>query len=306
MELRQLKYFKAACELRNFSEAARLLHISQSTLSQQVKQLEDELDVPLFDRVGKRVVPTEAGLAFLPYATKAIHDAENGKQIIRDLKGIETGELRIGVTYSMSPLLIAALGRFSQNYPKIRIEVIFATSEELLERLGGNDLDFVLSFKPEGMPEQADDSHEPFETMPLFTSRLYFVVHQSHPLAALPSITLGRLSRVPLILPGKGFATRKKVEELRHKHHLELTVSVEMNDVHTILHALAGGRWGTILTKAATHGEPNLVQIPILYADKLASRGFLFWPQGSYRKRSAQAFAAILLEIVGGNSPQEA
>ena len=115
MELRQLKYFKAACELRNFSEAARLLHISQSTLSQQVKQLEDELDVPLFDRVGKRVVPTEAGLAFLPYATKAIHDAENGKQIIRDLKGIETGELRIGVTYSMSPLLIAALGRFSQN-----------------------------------------------------------------------------------------------------------------------------------------------------------------------------------------------
>ena len=86
MELRQLKYFKAACELRNFSEAARLLHISQSTLSQQVKQLEDELDVPLFDRVGKRVVPTEAGLAFLPYATKAIHDAENGKQIIRDLK----------------------------------------------------------------------------------------------------------------------------------------------------------------------------------------------------------------------------
>lgn len=64
MELRQLKYFKAACELQNFSEAARALFISQSTLSQQIKQLEDELDVLLFDRIGKRVVPTEAGLAF--------------------------------------------------------------------------------------------------------------------------------------------------------------------------------------------------------------------------------------------------
>lgn len=64
MELRQLKYFKAACELQNFSEAARALYISQSTLSQQIKQLEDELEVLLFDRIGKRIVPTEAGLAF--------------------------------------------------------------------------------------------------------------------------------------------------------------------------------------------------------------------------------------------------
>ena len=92
MELRQLKYFKEACELQNFSEAARVLHISQSTLSQQIKQLEDELDVLLFDRIGKRIVPTEAGLAFLPYAVRAIRDAEKReKQIIRDLKGIETG-----------------------------------------------------------------------------------------------------------------------------------------------------------------------------------------------------------------------
>ena len=117
MELRQLKYFKEACELQNFSEAARVLHISQSTLSQQIKQLEDELDVLLFDRIGKRIVPTEAGLAFLPYAVRAIRDAENGKQIIRDLKGIETGVLHVGVTYSMCPLLIAALGLFS---PQIR------------------------------------------------------------------------------------------------------------------------------------------------------------------------------------------
>lgn len=93
MELRQLRYFKEACELRNFSEAARVLHISQSTLSQQIKQLEEELDVLLFDRIGKRVVPTEAGKAFLPFACKSIKDAEDGCQIIRDLKGVETGTL---------------------------------------------------------------------------------------------------------------------------------------------------------------------------------------------------------------------
>lgn len=270
MELRQLKYFKEACELQNFSEAARVLHISQSTLSQQIKQLEDELDVLLFDRIGKRIVPTEAGLAFLPYAVRAIRDAENGKQIIRDLKGIETGVLHVGVTYSMSPLLIAALGLFSKTYPKIKVNVSFGTSEELLDRLEANQLDFVLSFKPEGVSEH-------METMPLFSSMLRFIVHCSHPLAELSSITLKRLSETPLILPGKGFATRKRIDDLCRKHQLELTVGVEMNDVHTIIHTLREGYWGTILTQAAVRGEENLVQIPILCADKLTSQGFLFW-----------------------------
>lgn len=264
MELRQLKYFKEACERQNFSEAARILHISQSTLSQQIKQLEEELDVLLFDRIGKRIVPTEAGQAFLPYAARAIYDAEDGKQIIRDLKGIETGVLHIGVTYSMSPLLIAALQLFNRAYPKIKVEITFATSEELLKQLDGSGLDFVLSFKPEDL---TDD----FETIPLFSSRLQFIVRSSHPLAGLSSITLKRLSETPLILPERGFATRKKIEELCRKHQLELTVGVEMDDVHTIIHALKSGQWATILTQAAVRGEAGLVQIPILCNDHLTS-----------------------------------
>lgn len=290
MELRQLKYFRAACERQNFSEAARLLHISQSTLSQQIKQLEDELDVLLFDRIGKRIVPTEAGWAFLPYASKAILDAENGKQIIRDLKGVETGTLHIGVTYSMSHLLIAALSLFTKAYPKIKVQVTFATSEELLKLLEDNKLDFVLSFKPEDLSDQ-------FEIVVLFSSRLYFIVHQSHPLADLTSITLKRLSEASLILPEQGFTTRKKVDELCRKHHIELNVILEMNDVHTIIHTLRNGCWGTVLTQAAVRGEADLVQIPILYADKLTSQGCLFWPQGNYRKKSALAFADFLLKI---------
>lgn len=124
MELRQLKYFEKAYEYQNFSEASRLLFISQSTLSQQIKQLEEELDILLFDRIGKRVVPTEAGKAFLPYARKAIQDAESGKQIIKDLKGLETGELHIGATYSLSTLLTDALMVFTQAHPKIKINII--------------------------------------------------------------------------------------------------------------------------------------------------------------------------------------
>ena len=95
-------------------------------------------------------------------------------------------------------------------------------------------MDFVLSFKPEGVSEH-------METMPLFSSMLRFIVHCSHPLAELSSITLKRLSETPLILPGKGFATRKRIDDLCRKHQLELTVGVEMNDVHTIIHTLREG-----------------------------------------------------------------
>ena len=134
MELRQLRYFDKAAELLNFTEAARVLFISQSTLSQQIKQLEDELGVLLFDRVGKHIVLTEAGASFLPYARKTILDSENGKQIILDLQGLQTGVLNIGVTYSLSSLLTKALISFSKKYPQIHVEIMFATSEELVEK----------------------------------------------------------------------------------------------------------------------------------------------------------------------------
>ena len=144
----------SACELQNFSEAARQLHISQSTLSHQIKQLEDELDILLFDRIGKRVIPTEAGNAFLPFARKSIQDAENGRQIIRDLKGIETGILHIGATYSLSPLLISAMKLFAKTYPGIKVLLTLATSAELIDLLKDNSLDFILSFDAEEWPNE--------------------------------------------------------------------------------------------------------------------------------------------------------
>ena len=161
-----------------------------------------------------------------------------------------------------------------------------------MEQLDGSQLDFVLSFRPHGM-------YESFDTVPLFTSRLCFVVHRSHPLAELSSVSLKRIAQTPLILPDKGFATRKKIEEICEKHQLRLNIGVEVNDVHTIVHALRSGLWATILTEAAIRDEAELVPIPILYADRLTSPAFLFWPQGSYRKNSARAFVRHLLSAAG-------
>lgn len=291
MELRQLKYFKEACELQNFSEAARVLHISQSTLSQQIKQLEDELDVLLFDRIGKRIIPTEAGIAFLPFARKAIQDAEDGRQIIRDLKGIETGVLNIGATHSLAPLLVAAVNRFSASYPKVKIAVTIGTSTQMMDSLKDNVFDFVLSF-------ESEECREEYKRLPLFSSRLFLVVHKTHTQAGLSSITLKRLEQLPMILPEQGFATRKRVEAICLRNGLKLNIGVEINDVHTILHTLSGGKWATLMSEAAVRGERDLVCIPILCADETVSKAYLFWPQSIYRKKSALAFADCLRSLV--------
>ena len=144
MELRQLKYFKEACELQNFSEAARVLHISQSTLSQQIKQLEDELDVLLFDRIGKRIVPTEAGLAFLPYAVRAIRDAENGKQIIRDLKGIETGSASCGSDLQHESVIDCSVGIVFQNLSQNKGQYQFCYFRRVVRKIRGKSVGFCV------------------------------------------------------------------------------------------------------------------------------------------------------------------
>ena len=291
MELRQLKYFEKACELKNFSEASRMLHISQSTLSQQIKQLEDELNVLLFDRIGKRIIPTEAGLAFLPFARNSILEAENGKQIIKDLKGIMTGTLNIGVTYSLSHLLTCSITEFKKTYPGIKVIINFGTSKEQIKLLEEKLVDCVLSFEPEEIDEE-------YDKIKLFSSRLYFIVHESSPLAHLSSISLKRLQNIELILPAVGFATRMKTDGICCNNNITLNTVMEINDVQTIINLIRKGNWGTILTKAAIKDEPDLKAIPILSAEILTSLAYLFWPKGSYRKKSAIEFAEFVQKAV--------
>ncbi len=122
MELRQLKYFIRVAECLNFSEAAKESCISQSTLSQQIKQLEQELGSELFLRNSRTVSLTEAGMELLPYARTTIKDADACIERIRDLKDILTGTMNIGVTYSFSPILTETIFSFKPSAPMEGIE----------------------------------------------------------------------------------------------------------------------------------------------------------------------------------------
>lgn len=128
MELTHLRYFVMLASVLNFTEAARRLFITQSTLSQSIRHTEEYLGVQLFERIGKKVYLTDAGSAFLPYAQKAMDEAEKGVQRIRDLQGINTGILKIGVLSGLRTMLIQSLSVFTYRYPDIRLQLHHSSS----------------------------------------------------------------------------------------------------------------------------------------------------------------------------------
>lgn len=288
MELRQLRYFLKAAELLNFTDAAKQLYITQSTLSQQIKQLENELNVLLFDRIGKRVFLTEAGNEFLPFAKQTVGDADWAVQRIQDLQGIRTGSLRIGITYSLSFGLAPIILRFMKEYPNIKLEVFYNTAQELLQMLKDRELDFVLSFSMTVKDEQIEETD-------LYEVPLCAIVHIRHPLAFQKNISLKELKQYSLVLPSRGLSARSALNDLLQTNDLKLDPHLEMNDANILLQLVESSLYVTVLSKTTILGRPELRAIPIKEQQNGMMASVLTM-KGAYQKASAEAFLKLFEE----------
>ncbi|TKG96869.1 LysR family transcriptional regulator [Puteibacter caeruleilacunae] len=288
MELRQLKYFIQVAESLNFTEASKKLFITQSTISQQIKQLEEELNVLLFDRSEKQICLTEAGLEFLPHAVKVIQDAEYGKQRLLDLQNIRTGELTIGVNYSFSGLLKNTVVKFLTLYPNIKLNILYKTVSELIEMVRKREVDFVLSYKPVW-------EERSIESMDLFKTHLSVIVHKNHPLSKSKRISIDEIKQYPLALPSKGLHARSKLDASLYANRTTLHPKIELNEANILLQLVETGDWITILSSSTIFGQKNFKAIP-LAGDSFDMQAALLWIRDSYQKFSAKEFIKIMLE----------
>ncbi|MDV6168482.1 LysR substrate-binding domain-containing protein [Flavobacterium sp. DG1-102-2] len=285
MELRQLKYFVKAAELNNFTEAALALHITQSTLSQQIKQLENELGILLFDRIAKRVRLTEAGSLFLPYAQRTAKDAEDGKNILKDLMDIRTGKLSIGVTYGLTNLLTKAIVSFSALYPDIKLEIGFGTTAELLQKLNEGKVDLMLSYHP------VEESNL-FSSEVLFTSSLALITHNDR-YDAEKGISIKKLQHLPLILPSEGYSIRNYLDAAFTKHKVMPDIKMEVNDINTLLQLVNTGNWYTILMETTLFNYPDLKAIKIT-GEGMNRNATITWLADSYKTKAATVLSEYL------------
>ncbi len=276
----------------HFTEAAAACFVTQSTLSQQIKQLEEELGMLLFDRIGKHVHLTEAGGVFLNHARQIMLDVKKSKQAIFELNNLVIGDLKIGVTSAFSSVLLPALAPFSAKYPGIKIVVEYGTAAELEHKLKQSELDVLLAFH-----EQSDSDDTSLEMEHLFSSRIMMVVSKHHPLAGLKKISLANLARIELCLPSKGFSSRDLLDELFRKANLSPLIKIELNNIHSLLSLVDNGSWATILNEKALITWDNLVAIPIS-GKEYYKQAFILWQKGGYRKKSATLFVDELIKTL--------
>src|SRR5690349_5496512 len=132
IELRHLRYFLAAAEAAHFTNAAKLLPVTQPTLSHQIRQLEDQLGLPLFDRIKKQVRLTAAGELLLPHARRVLRELDEAQSALGELHGLRRGELKVGIVQTVNACVIPEIvGRFSAAHPGIRVLCSELSVEEI-------------------------------------------------------------------------------------------------------------------------------------------------------------------------------
>lgn len=288
MELRQLRYFVKAAEALNFSEAARTLYVTQSTLSQQIKSLEDELGTVLFQRDSHSVSLTESGTRLLPLARRTLLDARSCTDQISDLQDMLTGTLNIGVTYSFNPILTETVKSFMRQYPGIKLNIHYEPMEKLMELLKLREVDFVLAFKP-NYPCENIESHG------LFEDHLSVILRKDHPLAEHKSITLAELEGQRLAIPAKGLQARNAIERYVNVEQSDLNVFLEINEVNILLDIVQHNNLITLLSEATIRDHTMLRAVPLDIPDN-QMQGCVHTLKKVYRKRSAEEFVRLLRE----------
>lgn len=289
MELRQLRYFVKVGELLNFTEAARELFVSQSTLSQQIRSLEDELRCSLLVRDSHSVTLTEEGRYFLSDARKTLQQAQQCVDRIADVQNLDEGELNIGCTHSFGTILCETMLDFTSRHPNIHLNARFKTMEELMGMLQRQEVDFALSYKP----------HELFDNVEshvLFDNKLCVFLSESHPLAAELSgcqISLTRMQALKYAMPTRGMQARNLFEMLIDDKGYAFDIRLEINEVNTITDIVRNSHFATVLSRAAVTAQSGLVCVPIDVSGNNIE-GCFHILRGKYVKKSVKEFIRIL------------
>lgn len=252
MEIYQLRYFVSAAEARNFTVAARRNHVSQPSLSQQIKHLENELGHRLFDRLGKRVELTEAGRTFYERSLRILREVDDATRAVRDEAGSAT--IRLGVIPSVAPYLLSdLLPRLRQNMPGVRLNVFEDFRSYLIEQVLAGKLDAAVITMPPDTPN--------LEIDPLFREPLLAVMPSSHRLAHKDDLDSSDLDGERLVLLGDSSSLALQTQRFFGDQRVNVDISCRCAQVRTVKLLVAAGAGLAILPKMAAgrDGIPGLV-----------------------------------------------
>ena len=288
MEFRQLRYFVKVAELRSFSEASKALFISQSTLSQQIKQLEEELGVELLVRDSRHVSMSDYGEQYLPYAKQVLKDVDTSTERMNDVRQLKIGTLNVGATYTFCPLLADTVRDYMKKYPGIKLKIYCRSMENLMEMLEHGQLDVALSYKPL-------QSYDDIDSHILFNSNLCVIAGKDNPVAKKGRIRLAELENLPLVLPAKGLQARNAFDSLLYGQNFKFDVRLEINDLSMLLDMVSRTNLVTLLSGATIHSNKDFVAISLDHPHS-EMQGSFHLLKGTYCKNATKEFLKMLVE----------
>ena len=223
MEIRQLKAFLAIAEAKTFTAGARRVNVTQAAISMQIRQLEDEVGLPLFTRTPRRVILTEAGEYLLERARKILREHDSALAEIAEVAGAEHGRLRIGSASAMfaTQQLPFIMQKLKQKFPNADLTVSSGTSQRLVDKIMHGEIDMAFISLPVDNPNIATEL--------LFSDEIVAIAHPKHPLANEKFISAATLAGEKLILGERGGNTRRMVDEFFAAANVKPNITMELS-----------------------------------------------------------------------------
>lgn len=287
---RSIRYLMAVAEHHSFTRAAEVLYVSQPTLSQQIKQLEDLLDVQLLDRSGRNVRLTAAGEVYLQHARRALGELDAAKRAIHELHDLSRGSLRLGMTPITDYLATPLLDQFNARYPSITVSTLEMPQNDIETALSEDRVDIGIAF---GSASSSEVFSEEIDTHIMFIETLNLTVGNDHPLARETKPLSGKvLEDEPLVLFHTDYALRRHIDQYCQEHGITPNIVMEATSLSVIIEMVRLGRLATILPDTiacAQHGLNSVTLAPGLPRHTIS----LICRKGAYKSPACQAFGEL-------------
>jgi LysR family cyn operon transcriptional activator len=299
VDLRNLRYFVSVAQQLSFSRAALHLNVSQSALSRQIGALEEELDVRLFDRIGRGIALTPAGEDLLTRSQAILHDVSAMKARAEELAGGTKGVLRLGATpQTIESLLARVLREYRRVAPGVDIALVEDGSGRLLQQVQSGAVHIAIGAYP---------SDGALESRVLFPLGVLAAIPADHPLATRKSIDVTDLANEPILLLHPVFMTRQLFDGACQITHLNPRVIIESGSPHCLL-ALADCGHGIAIipsTVRLSYVRPRIVPL-LLEGRQLGLWISAIWDPRRYLPPIARAFVDVLHDFTRRDYPGKA
>ena len=289
--LRQLRVFSAVARHMSFGKAAEELHLTPPAVSMQIKELEGQVGLPLFDRGGRSVALTVTGEYLLVYVRKILATLKDAEDAVARLSGLQTGRLTIGMVSTAKYFVPRLMARFRAEHPGIEVRLaIGGNREQLVALLQANEVDLAIMGRP---PRELATRAEPFASHPHV-----IVTPPDHPLVKAGHAPAAALADYEFLIREEGSGTRAAMEKFFADHRLAPRVAMEMTSNETIKQAVMAGM-GISFLSLHTIGlelKAGLIAVPDIEDLPLAKRWYIVNTLAKTLSPAAEAFRYFMLE----------